>query len=183
MVVDEALIRKLLADSKITDYEESPIFRASVLNRLEAATFLVDVMFEASPDIADRAKGMLCLFDPVALAPVAAGFARPGAQWRSDLLDIAVTIIGVQDSREWAKLLEELLPKVGPLLVDRSVIDRAGAAQMELQYEYRVCDQAYVLLRELLDPEYDPYEFLLMEFEERDAEIRALRSRLNLLTA
>jgi len=183
MPLDEALIRRVLADSRIDDFDDSPIFRAEILNRVEAAGILVDVMWEGSPEIADRAKGMLCLFDAPALGPVAAGLARQGAQWRADLLDVVSTIIGVRDPRDWSALLGGVLPQIAPLLQDREMIDLKGTNKMEIEYEYRVCDRAYVCLQELRDPEYDAYGFLLMAFDERDIEIRALRSRLGLLTA
>ncbi len=183
MAIDEAVIQRLLADSRIQDFEDSPLFREEIRNRPGAADILMKLMHEGSPEIADRAKGMLCLFDDPALGPVADGLTREGAQFRADVLDVVSTIIGVRDPRDWPALLGVILPRIAPLLRDREVIDVPGQHRMEVQVVYRVCDLAYECVQELRDPEFDIYGFLLMEFEERDAEIRALQARLGFLMA
>ena len=46
------------------------------------------------------------------------------------------------------------------------------------EYQYRVCDEAYVLCQWMIDPEFDESLFRNERMEERDAEIRILRGWL-----
>jgi len=183
MALDEVLIRRVLSDARTTDFDTSPIFRNEIRNQPGAAQILVALMHDASPEIAARAKVMLCLFDSPALGALADGAARTGASFRAELLDVIVTIIGVSDPKEWAAQLGPILPRLVHLLRDLEVVDVPGGFKMEIEIRCRVCDLAYLSLQELRDPEFDGYNFLLMEFEERDGEVRALLARLGMLLA
>jgi hypothetical protein len=178
MPIEEALIHKLLADPKIDDFDDNPVFRTQVLNRPEAAEILVRFMRTERPEIALRARRMLCLFDRSALQPVAAGLEREDALWRYNLIHIIWAIISVEESRERPLLLKEVLPQVVSLFQDKTVVSPEYRFPLEVEYQYRVCDEAYVLCGRLLDPEFEESVFRGMGFEERDGEIRVLQSRL-----
>jgi hypothetical protein len=176
--VDEMLIRRLLADRELDDFDRSPVFRTQVLDRPEAADMLVRLMAAGPPDLAQRARRMLCLFDRSALGPVARGLARSGARWRADLLGVLWTIISTHDAPEQAALLQQVLAEVAPLLNDRSPIEPVRLIPTEVEYVYRVCDQAYAFCQRLRDAEFQERDFREMDSEERDQEIRAFRNRL-----
>lgn len=180
MPVDDTLIKKLLADPRIEDFEESLIFQSQILDKPEAAEILVGLMHSESSIIAQRARRMLCLFHRPALKPVAKGLSLSGALWRSNLLSILWTIISVHDFREQTAMFEEVLPHVALLLQDPSDVLPAYKGQPEIEYEYRVCDEAYVFIQRLRDPKFDEDIFRYGQTEERDYEIRVIRSRLRI---
>jgi hypothetical protein len=178
MTIEEAAIRRLLADRRIEDFEDNPIFRTEIVDRPEAAEILVRLMWTEGGEIASRAREMLSLFGRPALHAVAAALAELGAVWRGELLNILWTIISAEESQDWAALLQGILPTVLPALEDRSLLRFEYQNKPEIEYEYRVCDEAYLFIRVVLDPEYDELAFLRAALEDRDAEIQSLRNRL-----
>ena len=66
-----------------------------------------------------------------------------------------------------------------PLFADDTVIPAELESGLEIEYEYRVCDEAYVTCQRLLHPDFDESLFRGLGFDERDGEIRVLQSRLS----
>ena len=179
MPIDRALIGGLLADSRIEDFEQSPVFTSQIQDRPEAAAILLDIMRSDSPATAARARAMLALFDEPALTPIAAALALDGAVWRRSLLNLLWALITTHDAREWPALLDLVLTDVLPLFADDTVVLAELESGLEIEYEYRVCDEAYVTCQRLLHPDFDESLFRGLGFDERDGEIRVLQSRLS----
>lgn len=178
MPIDRALIGRLLADSRVEDFEQSPVFTSQIQDRPEAATILLDIMRNESPATAARARAMLALFDQPALEPIAAALALDGAVWRRSLLNLLWALITTHESREWPALLDLVVPDVLPLFRDETVVPADLESGLEIEYEYRVCDEAYTMCQRLLHPDFDESLFRGLDFHERDGEIRVLQSRL-----
>jgi hypothetical protein len=177
----ETLITKLLADSKITYFEDNMVFRTQVLDQPEAADILLDIMASDTPDNAARAGEMLSLFSWPGALPVLKGLSRQDTEWRTVLMSVLWSMVTNSEDLNRADMLQEGLPHILPLLDDRSLfINPEVEHPVEIEYEeYRICDEAYLLLRYLQAADYDDEDFFKeLTYEERDAEIRSLRNRL-----
>ena len=172
MSADAQVIRSLLRDERITDFESSLLFRSEIRDDPAAASILVGIMHDGAPGLAARAREMLCLFDRGYVRAVAEGLSKPGASWRGNLLDLLWTVHTAREGDEPAAEAGELRDALIQLLADRDVIPLATDKPIEVEYEMRVRDEAYVLLCLIDDPAYDDDEFLSSSFEERDDEIR-----------
>lgn len=179
MPIERALIGRLLADSRIQDFEQSPVFTSQIQDRPEAAVILLDMMRNDSSAIGARARAMLALFDEPALKPIAEALALDGAVWRRSLLNLLWALITTHETREWPVLLDLVVPDVLPLFRDETVVPADLESGLEIEYEYRICDEAYTMCQRLLHPEFDESLFRGFDFEERDSEIRVLQSRLS----
>jgi hypothetical protein len=177
--IERALIGGLLADSRIEDFEQSPVFTSQIQDRPEAAIILLDIMRNESPATGARARAMLALFDEPALGPIGQALALDGAVWRRSLLNLLWALITAHETREWRALLDLVVPDVLPLFTDETVIPADLESGLEIEYEYRVCDEAYTTCQRLLHPEFDESLFRGLDFHERDGEIRVLQSRLS----
>lgn len=178
MPIDRALIGGLLADSRIEDFEQSPVFTSQIQDRPEAAAILLDIMRNDSPATGARARAMLALFDEPALGPIGEALALQGAVWRRSLLNLLWALITTREPREWPGLLDLVVTDVLPLFTDETVIPADRESGLEIEYEYRVCDEAYTTCQRLLHPDFDESFFRGLDFDERDGEIRVLQSRL-----
>jgi hypothetical protein len=98
--IDRALIGGLLADSRIEDFEQSPVFTSQIQDQPEAAAILLDIMRNDSPATGARARAMLALFDEPALRPIGEALALPGAVWRRSLLNLLWALITSHEPRE-----------------------------------------------------------------------------------
>jgi len=175
------LIRKLLTDSKITYFEDNMIFRTQVLDQPEAADILIDIMASDTPDHAARAGEMLSLFSWPGVSPVLKGLSRQGTEWRTNLMSVLWSIVTNSEDLDRSEILQESLPHILPLLDDRGLYMNPEVEHpVEIEYEeYRICDEAYLLLRYLQAADYDDEDFFKeLAYDERDAEIKRLRSRL-----
>jgi len=178
MPVEEALIRRLLADTSVENFDTNIVFRSTVLNDPGAAEILVGIMRAQGGQIRKRARRMLCFFDEPALPALDRGLTLQGSLWRSDLLHIVWTIVSGYDPNELPRLLGLLAPRLVSLFDDKSLVVPEYSMPIEIEYRYRVCDEAYVLCQNMLHPEFDDTTLREETMEERDAAIRILRGRL-----
>ena len=177
MPIEEAVVRRLLADARVRDFDGSPVFR-SIAKDPAAADILVNILREGRGETAARARRMLCLFDEVALPALMRGLMEEGSLWRSDLLHIIWTILAVYEPEAMPRFVAALTPGLVELFRDKSVVAPTYEFPIEVEYRYRVCDEAYVLVQRMRDPEFDESTLRGESLEERDAEIRLLRGRL-----
>src|SRR5262245_56330973 len=132
-----------------------------------------------SPAMGVRARAMLALFDEPALKTIGWALALDGAVWRRSLLNLLWALITTYETREWPAYLSLVVTDVLPLFADQTVVPADLESGLEIEYEYRVCDEAYTTCMRLLHPEFDESLFRGLGFDERDGEIRVLQSRLS----
>ena len=173
----EDVIRRLLADERVTDFESVSAFRTAILDQPEAAAVLVRLLRESQP-LGGRARQMLSLFGPAAFPAIAAGLGEATADERSNLLSIAWTILASEEPEERRLAVAPLAPAVIALFDNTTVLQPLDAGPVEIEYVYRVCDEAYLLLLYALEREYDEAEFRDLDDGERDRTIREFRRRL-----
>ena len=173
----EDIIRRLLADERTTDFESVSAFRTAIRDQPEAAAVLVRLVREPQP-LGGRARQMLSLFGPAAFPAIAAGLGEATADERSNLLSIAWTILAGEESEERRTAVAPLAPAVTDLFEDTTALHPLDAGPVEIEYVYRVCDEAYLLLLYALEREYDEAEFRDLDDSERDRTIREFKRRL-----
>jgi hypothetical protein len=183
MPFDETLARRLLASADTDVIWRNRLFRERVLNQPGAAEFLLEVMQKETGKPALGARCMLCQFDVSALPFIAQKLSDPQVAWRDGLLEVLWAIISVEKPRDRVAAIQSVFPSIDPLLEDHSVIPFEHELPIEVEYEYRICDEAYALCQRLLNPDFDESLFTILEFEERDIEIRNFRSRINALVS
>ncbi len=174
----ETTIRRLLDDETVEDFAANAEFRQKVLNRPEAASVLVDLAVSDNGRL-QRAASMLCLFDRTAVKPLAASLSRPDPLWRSRVLNLIWTLAHAAEFWEGPAILEDIRGFLVPLLSDQSVVSPDYPYPPEILRDYRVCDEAYVLWRNLSYRQYDDSLFIGMASDERDVEISTLRTQVD----
>jgi hypothetical protein len=128
-----------------------------------------------------NARHLLTLFDETALLTIARGFEVDDATARSEILGVLwAHLIGmVADDR--AAWLEAVAPYLRPGLEDERVPHRGYAEPevVEMEHDYRVCDDTYLLLNRLLDSEFDDSRFRVLEENERGDVVRQFSRRFD----
>ena len=179
MSIERALIRKLLADTRIEYFGINPTFRKEIKDRPEAAEILVEMMTSEAPEIAARAGEMLSLFGRPGLKPVAKRLSEQNTAQRIALMCVAWAIVLNSEKTDYQEMLQSVSSDLVQLLGDRSSIPQEPYEDdVEIEYEYRICDEAYLLIEYLMDPDHDEDLFRLWTNEERDAAISLLKWRL-----
>jgi hypothetical protein len=176
-VAVEEVIRRLAADERITDFESVSAFRTAVRDQPEAAEVLVRLLREPHP-LGGRARQMLVLFGPAAFPAIAAALAAATANERSNLLSVAWTILAGEEPEDRRAAVTTLVPAVSGLFDDTTLLQPLDAGPVEIEYVYRVCDEAYLLLLYAFDRNYDEADFRDLDDDERDRTIREFRRRL-----
>jgi hypothetical protein len=176
LAVDDELILRLLRSGD--GVERTLLFRTEVLDKPEAALSLLRVMYGSPPELAERARSLLCRFRQGALEPIGRALQWEGALWRYELLDVAWALVSVHPRRDRTTLLEQAQTGFRVVLGDPTVVQPRVTDRPEIEYVYRVCDQAYAVWRRLVDPGFDEQWFRFLPFDERDGEIRVLQARV-----
>jgi hypothetical protein len=183
MYINESLIRRLIASADMDTIWQNKLFLQNVLNRPGAAEFLLELMRKETGETASSAHRMLCQFDMSALPIIAQALSYRNVEWRNQLLDVIWAIVSVEEPRDRAEALKGIFLQIEPLLSDRTIIAVEPELPIEIEYEYRICDEVYALYQRLLVEDFDESLFRAMEFHERDVEIRVFRSRMTPLVS
>lgn len=174
MAVNELLVRRLLADEKIVNFEDSALFRHEVAGQPGAAALLITILTDEGAETAGRAGAMLCQLGPEALGEIGAELTRRGPRAALALLMAAWAITAALDAEGRAAAAETLAGPLAELLNDRTLVAQAQSDHpLEHERDYRLCDEAYALLQFLRDPAFDEELFRTQEDEARDEWIRA----------
>jgi hypothetical protein len=176
VAVDPQLLAQALRTPEDRDVVDSPIVRAVILAESENAALLVPAL--ARPDTleARNARSILCEFEESAVPYLLSALAGiDDAQTRKAGIDVLWAILCVVDVRSRRTLLEESTTQITSLLADRRQGPDTMPAYIERDFRPRICDHLYVVVQELLDPEYDQSSFRGLTDEGRDLAIRRLR--------
>jgi hypothetical protein len=178
-MVLEHLILRMLRDKSAADFADLPAFRASIQDSPEAAGVLVGLLRDLPEPLVDRAHLMLSECGAAALPQIAAGLSSGTAVYRSALLSIAWTIVAALDPKYRSAFLSTFMEPVRGLFGEKEIVDPApgNLGPVEIEYEYRLCDEGYLLLRYLSGKAYDEDDFRALTFEERDREIATMGGR------
>jgi len=171
MALDPLLLDQVLRTPEGRDVTTSPIVTAIILGDPANAADLVPALERAGTLEARNARRVLCLFGPQAAGPLVAKLAGAGLDARREGLEVLWCLLATEDQRTVRDALVQAGPGLEVLLDDRRPVPNDLPAYMESDFLGRVCDEAFLVARELLDPEYDSSLFRSLDKEGRDQEI------------
>lgn len=157
---------------------DTPIVRAVILPDPANAEDLVPVLGRPDSLESRNARRVLCQFGPdavphllTALAATASARARAegtGALW---------ALLATEATRTVRESLAAATPELRVLLGDTIPLPDEMPEYIERDFRGRVCDLVYVVVRELLDQDFDQSPFRGLDDRGRDDEIRQWLSR------
>lgn len=180
MSILEELIKKVLA-SHAGSFEDSTIFTSEIAGNPEAAEILAKIADSESGELSTPAGEMLCLFGSEALGPILQRLTHVDPDSRGFWITILWPVLVNADDAGQSEAVLEVVPALVPMLGDISI---GGSVEVEghpieLECEpFRLCDEAFLMIKHILEPEYDDDEFRCLGYGERDAQISLLRSSL-----
>jgi hypothetical protein len=165
-------------------------------DELERREGTLAVQFERNPGLAElllpalasgstarvaNARRLLSLFNEEALLTVARGFEIDDATARFEILGVLWAIIVAAPPREWPLMLDSVAPYLKPGLEDRRRPERgfADPERLELEHDYRICDEVYLFLNRLRSADFDDSYFEVLEDDRKDAEVSQFGRRMD----
>lgn len=169
------LILNKLFDEKITFYLDDQEFTKRILNHPEAAVILIQIIKTEEADLATRAANMLSFFGEPGLKVLFDSIISGSSTWNAYLLSIASMMVKNMKHWEVSKILHqpEIIENIVKLLRDVTWIPLPDQERqlVEIDYEYRICDETYIFIIYMLDPSFDEGLFQQMSVDKRDREI------------
>jgi hypothetical protein len=175
MPVDPQLLERVLRTPDSGDISESPIVTAVILEDPANAADLVPALERERTLESRNARRILCLFDADAAPHLVHALNGASTIARKEGLEILWTLLFDEDRREIRESLDRMAADLQPLLSDKQPLPDFMPEYIERDFRGRICDLAYIVIRQLLDPEFDQSEFRARDNEERDQEIRRLQ--------
>lgn len=132
-----------------------------------------------------NARRLLCLFADDALLTIARGFEVDDATARVQILGILWAHLVSKAPGEREDWTEMVVPYLQPGLFDRRKPEHffIEPDYVERETDYRVCDETFLFINRLLDPEFDDSVFELLEEDERRAVAEQYDRRIGNLLA
>jgi hypothetical protein len=178
MALDPLLLDQVLRTPEGRDVTASPIVTAIVLADPANAADLAPALERPDSLEGRNARRVLCLFGPEAAGPLLAALVGAGLDARLEGLDVLWCLLATEDPRTVRDGLARAGPGLEVLLDDRRFVPDDLPEYIEHDFLGRVCDQAFLVARELLDPEYDSSLFRRLDEEGRDQEIARFKRQM-----
>lgn len=179
MAIDPQLLDMVLHTPESQDVTESPIVRAVILSDPTNAADLVPSLEAAGTLATINARQILSLFEPNAVAPLLAALPMAGPHARMEGLEAIWALLAGEPPYAIRDALIAAKPDLEVLLADKRPLPDDMPGYVERDFRGRVCDLAYVVVRQLLEPEFDQSTFRASDDRERDDDItRLLRTGL-----
>ena len=185
----EAIIAKLVSNSKIKHYYDSRIFLERIMDEKDAAEILVRIMEEGTQESSIRAGEMLSMCTISAILPLVKDLNTKNTRTQLGRLSITRLIILQSDFDESKRTIEEVFNEVIlhllPLLNEESTLEVTNYEEdVEIEYlQYRVCDEAFLVLVYLSDVDFDEEYFQDQDYEMRNTTIKNYRNRFQSFVA
>jgi hypothetical protein len=171
MTLDPLLLDQVLRTPEGRDVTESPIVTAIILADPAHVAALVPALDRPDSLEGRNARRVLCLFGPEAAGPLVAALAGAGLNARRKGLEVLWCLLAAEEPYTVLAALRQAGPGLDVLLDDRRPLPDDLPEYIERDFSGRVCDEAFLVARELLDPEYDQSLFRSLDEEGRDREI------------
>lgn len=178
MAVDPQLLEQALRTPESQDVTMSPIVRTVFLADPANAADLVPQLGRPDLLMSRNARRVLCAFEADAASPLLAALALVAEpRIRADGIGVLWALLSVEDRRTVRETLDASTPELAVLMADNRSVPSELPEYVERDFVGRVCDHAYVVVRELLDPEFDQSDFRGADDEGRDRRIRQWQSQ------
>ena len=175
MPVQPFLLEQALRVSDEKDVRNSPIVTAIILQDPANAADLVPYLEETGSVVSTNARRILCLFDAAAVPHVLTALANRTPAARMEGLDVIWTLLVTEAAPVVRDTLEQISAALEPLLSDRRPVPLELPSHIERDFVGRICDQAFLVVSELIDPGFDESRFRSLDEEGRDRAIAQLR--------
>jgi hypothetical protein len=177
-------IERLVAGESDAIDRAEDMLAEHLANHPQWAELLLPFLASGRAAIVGNARRLLCLFDDEALLTIARGFEADDPTARFQILGILWAHIIAKPPRDREYWIEAVAPYLRPGLADKRRPERffADPERLELEHDYRVCDETYLFINRLLDPAFDDSEFRVRDEEGRRAIVEQFDRRFaNLL--
>lgn len=175
MAVSPLILAQALRTPRNQDVTESPIVRTMILTDPANARDLVPALERPLTLEAYNARRILCQFDGDAAPSLLAALVDAGTVARQDGLEVLWSMLTGEDRWRRGEFLSRGQAGLVALLEDaRPMVDDLPDF-IERDFRGRICDLAFIIVRQLMKPDYDQSSFRSLDAEERDREIAALR--------
>jgi hypothetical protein len=174
MPLDPAIRDLVLRTPPDRDLAAMPIVTTQVLADPENAVEFVPYLARRDSPVYSNALRLLCLFDRAAVPGLAGALAEHNELVRQEGLGVIWSILFLESPQVVRHSLAEAWPNLTKLLGDQRPLVDAMPPHIERDFRGRVGDAAYIVVRGLLDREFDQSEFRAMTPDERDREVTTL---------
>lgn len=137
------------------------------------AELLVPELASNSPARVANARRLLTLFPEESLLTIARGFEIDDATARYEILGVLWAFIAGAEARERDLLVDSVGPYLRVGLKDMRKPERgfANPEQVEMEHDYRICDETYLFLNRFLSEDFDDSYFEMLEEQRRADEV------------
>lgn len=177
MAVPPFLLEQVLRLPEDKNVRNSPIVTAIILRDPANAADLVPYLDHADEVVSANARRILCLFAADAVPHLVAALANRSAAARTDGLDVLWTLLISEPAPVIRDTLEQIASDLEPLFADKRPLAVELPAHIERDFLGRICDHAYLVIAEILDPDFDQSRFRALAEDGRNEEIKRLKAR------
>jgi hypothetical protein len=176
MPVAPEVIAQVLRTPSPQDVTRSPLVRAVILGDPANAADLVPALGNRDSVEAGNARRILCLFEPPAVPYVLGALPGAPARVREQAIEVVWALLTGEPPWLVAATFATADADLDIVFGDRSPLDDELPEPVERDFRGRVCDLAYLVVRQLADPDFDQSAFRACDDVQRDEEIRRFRA-------
>ncbi|SFH49986.1 hypothetical protein SAMN05216299_1179 [Nitrosospira sp. Nsp14] len=177
MAIPPQLLAQVLRTPKTQDVTESPIVRAIILSDPSNAAELVEPLEESQTLEAYNARRILCLFEQDAVPPLLGKLGTAGLNARKEGLEVLWALLATEEARTVREVLSTVKPDLDKLLDDTRSLPDDMPEYIERDFRGRICDLAYIVISQLINPQFDQSLFRSLDDRGRNEEIRRFKAR------
>jgi len=170
---------KLIAgDGEAIDHAET-MLTEQLQRHPEWAEFVLPFLASGQPTLVVNARHLLTLFDEEALLTIARGFEVDDASARFAILGVLWAHLIAMDPHDRQYWIESVAPYLSVGLSDTRTPNRyfADPEHMELENDYRICDETYLFINRLMSDDFDDSRFAVLEEDARTAVVQQFDRR------
>ena len=177
MAIKSQILAQVLRIPKSRDVTKSAIVRAVILREIANAADLVSSLERSDTIEAYNARRILCLFEADAVPYVLAELGTAGPNARKEGLEILWALLVSEEAWTVRESLAASKSDLHKLLEDTSPLPDEMPDHIERDFRGRICDLAFIVIQQLISPEYDQSLFRSMDENSRNGEIKRLKTR------
>jgi hypothetical protein len=177
MPLDPQLLSQALRTPKMQDITKSPIVTAIILQDPMNAADLVGSLETTKTLEAYNARLILCEFESDAVPAFVGRLVTAGLNARREGLDVLWALLVGEDARTIQETLAAVKHDLGILLEDTRLLPDEMPEYIERDFRGRICDLAFIVIQQLISPEYDQSLFRSLDDNGRDEYIKRLKVR------
>jgi hypothetical protein len=174
--IDAQLLAQVLSTPEARDVSDSPIVHAVILRDTANAADLVPSLSESGTLEAVNARRILALFAPGAVPHLMRALQTAGPNEREEGLEALWALLVGEEHWTVREMLTAASHDLDQLLSDQTPLPDDMPEHIERDFRGRICDFAYIVIRQLLDSEFDQSLFRSLDDRGRDDAIRQWRA-------